>query len=93
MRSGVQSPPRMPPSHLAPTKRFPHPWSEPVSAADARSGSVRLAEDPIARRFVDGQVIQMPAYENFLKPEEIHAVAAGVRWIHEGSWKGQSLLD
>ena len=53
----------------------------------------RFTENPVARVYVEGQVIQMPAYENFLDPEEIQAVAAAVRWIHEGSWRDQPILD
>jgi mono/diheme cytochrome c family protein len=53
----------------------------------------RLTQNAIARRYVEGQVIQMPAYEKFLSAEEIDALAAAVRWIHEGSWQNQPLLE
>ncbi len=59
----------------------------------AKGRIARLAENVIARRYVEGQVIQMPAYEKFLRPEEIDAIAAAVRWIHEGSWQNQPLLE
>jgi mono/diheme cytochrome c family protein len=59
----------------------------------AKGRIARFMENPIARRFVEGQLIQMPAYEKFLTADEIRALAATVRWIHEGSWREQPLLD
>ncbi len=53
----------------------------------------RLTENPVARRFLEKQVIQMPAYEAFLEPDEIEAVAAAVRWINRGAWRDAPLLD
>ncbi len=47
----------------------------------------RLAEHPIARRFLRRQVIKMPAYGRFLPDADIDALTAYVRWIHAGSWR------
>jgi mono/diheme cytochrome c family protein len=59
-----------------------------------REGRIaRLAGNPIARRFLETQVIQMPAYKTFLDPDEIEAVAAAVRWINQGTWRHAPLLE
>ena len=47
----------------------------------------RLAEHPIASRFLKSQVIKMPAYERFIPAPDIEALAAYVRWIHTGAWR------
>jgi mono/diheme cytochrome c family protein len=59
----------------------------------AKGRIARLTENVIARRYVEGQVIQMPAYERFLSAEDIRAIAAAVRWIHEGTWRDRPLLE
>jgi mono/diheme cytochrome c family protein len=58
-----------------------------------REGTVaRLADHPIASRFLERQRIQMPAYERFLNDEEIEAAAAYVRWLAAGTWRTQPLV-
>ena len=47
----------------------------------------RLAEHPIASRFLKRQVIKMPAYERFVPDADIDALVAFVRWIHAGNWR------
>jgi mono/diheme cytochrome c family protein len=59
----------------------------------AKGRITRLTDNPVARLYVEGQVIQMPAYEKLLSPDEIQAIAAAVRWIHDGSWTTAPLLD
>jgi mono/diheme cytochrome c family protein len=43
----------------------------------------RLAEHPIARHFVEGQRVQMPAYKKFLTPEEITELVRFVQWVRK----------
>jgi mono/diheme cytochrome c family protein len=43
----------------------------------------RLVEHPIARHFVEGQRVQMPAYKKFLKPEEITELIRFVQWVRK----------
>jgi mono/diheme cytochrome c family protein len=47
----------------------------------------RLEGNPIARRFTQGQRIQMPGYKGRLSDEELTAVMAYVRWVNEGDWQ------
>ena len=47
----------------------------------------RLAEHPIAVRFLRRQVIKMPAYERYVPDADIDALVAYVRWIHAGAWR------
>jgi len=59
-----------------------------------RDGSIpRLANHPIASRFLERQRIQMPAYKNFLEDDEIKAAAAYVRWLAGGTWRTQPLVS
>jgi mono/diheme cytochrome c family protein len=59
-----------------------------------REGSIaRLREHPIGSFFLKRQRIQMPAYKSFLSEEEIQAVAAYVRWLAEGEWQRQPLIQ
>jgi mono/diheme cytochrome c family protein len=58
-----------------------------------REGTIaRLADHPLASRFLERQRIQMPAYKRFLSDEEIEAVAAYVRWLAAGTWRTQPLV-
>jgi mono/diheme cytochrome c family protein len=57
----------------------------------ADGGIPRLREDPVAAFFLERQRIQMPAYKAHLKPEEIDALVAYVRWIAAGSWRSMPL--
>lgn len=58
-----------------------------------REGKIqRLATHPIAKRFLKGQRIKMPAYEKLLTDWEMSAIAQYVRWLSAGSWRSQPLL-
>lgn len=55
-------------------------------------GSIaRLRNHWLARRYIEGQRVSMPAYKNFLSDEEIRALMAYVRWVHKGEWQKQPL--
>jgi mono/diheme cytochrome c family protein len=41
----------------------------------------RLQEDPLARRFLDRQVIQMPAYRGRITPEDVRGIVHYIRWL------------
>jgi mono/diheme cytochrome c family protein len=59
-----------------------------------REGSItRLTENPLGAWFLRRQTIQMPAYKQFLSEDDIAALAAAIRWIHDRSWEHQPLLD
>jgi hypothetical protein len=45
----------------------------------------RLLENPLARRFLDRQVLKMPAYRGRVEPFEVEAIAAYIRWLREGA--------
>jgi mono/diheme cytochrome c family protein len=73
-------------------KGYIPPWDGPDyselvrSDAEAREWIVdgrprRLAEDRVARRFLDRQVIQMPAYRGRIKPAEVDQIVHYVRWL------------
>ncbi|HJQ83736.1 MAG TPA: c-type cytochrome [Candidatus Binatia bacterium] len=47
----------------------------------------RLVEHPVAVRFLRRQIVKMPAYDRFLPPADIDALAAYVRWIRAGAWR------
>lgn len=49
----------------------------------------RIAEHPIGRRFLEGQAVKMPAYEHFIQPADIKALAAYVRWLNSEAWRAQ----
>lgn len=53
----------------------------------------RFTEHPVARRFIERQIIKMPAYEKILAADEIRAVAAAVRWIRGGTWGEAPLFE
>ncbi len=60
--------------------------SEDELSAWIRDGGIaRLRENPVARRFLDRQRIQMPAYGRFLSAPEIADLAAYVRWLASDS--------
>lgn len=41
----------------------------------------RLREHPIARRFIAGQAVKMPAYRGHIAPEDVELLVAYVRWL------------
>ena len=41
----------------------------------------RLQEDPLARRFLDRQVVQMPAYRGRIAPGDVEDVVHYIRWL------------
>jgi mono/diheme cytochrome c family protein len=41
----------------------------------------RLQEDPVARHFLDRQVIQMPAYRGRITPEDVESIVHYIRWL------------
>jgi mono/diheme cytochrome c family protein len=43
----------------------------------------RLRANPAARHFLDGEAIQMPAFGDNLKPDELEALVAYVHWVRE----------
>jgi len=47
----------------------------------------RITEDRIGAFFFRRQVIKMAAYGHFLAADDVHALAAYVRWIRAGSWR------
>ncbi len=49
----------------------------------------RIAEHPVGGWFFERQLLQMPAYGRMLPPEDIDALVAWVRWVREGSWRGE----
>jgi mono/diheme cytochrome c family protein len=51
----------------------------------------RLDENPIARRFTEGQRIQMPAYRELLGEEQLEALVAYVKWVNEGGWQATGM--
>jgi len=53
----------------------------------AKGESPRLADHPIASRFLRRQVIKMPAYGRFVPDADLDALVAYVRWIHAGGWR------
>jgi len=57
----------------------------------ADGGIPRLQDDAAARFFIDRQRVHMPAFKSFLKPDEIDALMAYVRWVAGGEWKTMEL--
>jgi mono/diheme cytochrome c family protein len=47
----------------------------------------RIAEHPMGRRWLERQLIKMPAYGRFLPREDVDAVVAYVRWLRAGTWR------
>lgn len=47
----------------------------------------RLANDPIARPFVQGQVITMPAFKGRLDEPRMAALMAYVKWVNASGWR------
>lgn len=57
-----------------------------------RDGSIeRLRDQPIARYFIDGQRVSMPAYADFATDAELEALVHYVNWVHRGDWRDQPL--
>jgi mono/diheme cytochrome c family protein len=53
-------------------------------------GSIpRITEHPIGGWFFRRQAVKMPAYGRFLKPEDIDAIEAYVKWIRVGAWRSK----
>jgi mono/diheme cytochrome c family protein len=59
----------------------------------ADGGIPRLRNDQVASFFLERQRIQMPAYREHLKPEEIDALVAYVRWTAGGTWRTMPLSE
>ena len=53
----------------------------------AEGHSQRLNDHPIASHFVNGQVIKMPKYKNFLTEQQIEALVRYVQWVHSREWE------
>jgi mono/diheme cytochrome c family protein len=51
----------------------------------------RLRHHPIARYFMRGQRIAMPAYHDFMPETDLVAVMRYVRWVNAGAWQSQAL--
>jgi mono/diheme cytochrome c family protein len=51
----------------------------------------RLDDNPIARRFTEGQRIQMPAYNKVLDDAQLQALMAYVKWINAGEWQAAAM--
>jgi hypothetical protein len=45
----------------------------------------RLEQNPLARYFLEGQIVQMPAYRDSLSQEELARLVAYIRWLRERS--------
>lgn len=63
-----------------------------TSADDARQWisdgvSKRLSEQADAQWLIAGQAIKMPAYRDFLEPEQIDSLVALVEWLAKGHWR------
>jgi mono/diheme cytochrome c family protein len=56
-------------------------------------GVPRLRNDPLASYFIERQRIQMPAYKDRLKADEIDALVAYVRWLETGAWQKAPLSE
>ena len=41
----------------------------------------RLQDDPVARRFLDRQVVQMPAYRGRIAPDDVDRIVHYIRWL------------
>jgi mono/diheme cytochrome c family protein len=51
-------------------------------------GSIpRITEHPIGGWFFRRQAAKMPGYGKFLKPEELAAIEAWIKWIRVGAWR------
>src|SRR4029450_7912772 len=59
----------------------------------AEGGIPRLRDDQLASYFLERQRIQMPAFKDHLKPEEIDALIAYVRWLAGGEWRKAPLSE
>ena len=59
----------------------------------AEGGIPRLRNDPLASYFIERQRIQMPAFKDRLKPDEIDALVAYVRWLADGDWQTAPLSE
>jgi mono/diheme cytochrome c family protein len=46
----------------------------------------RIAEHPVGKVFFRRQATKMPAYGGFVKPGDVEALAAYVKWIRAGGW-------
>lgn len=51
----------------------------------------RLGDNFVARHFLGSQRVSMPAYRDFLKEDELQALMAYVRWVHDGDWRDKAL--
>jgi mono/diheme cytochrome c family protein len=57
-----------------------------------RDGQIaRLRDHPIAKYFIHGQRISMPAYKGFITDQQVVALIRYVRWVNDGGWQGQGL--
>lgn len=57
-----------------------------------RDGTLpRLREHPIARYFIEGQRVYMPAYKDFIGDADLDALVRYVNWVHAGDWRDQPL--
>jgi len=54
-------------------------------------GIPRLRDNPLASYWIERQRIQMPAFKDHLKPPDIDALVAYVRWLSKGSWQTASI--
>ena len=59
----------------------------------AEGGIPRLRDDQLASYFLKRQRIQMPAFKDHLKPEQIDALIAYVRWLAVGDWQTAPLSE
>lgn len=59
----------------------------------AEGGIPRLRGDPLASYFLERQRIQMPAFKDHLKADEIDALIAYVHWLADGKWQKAPLTE
>jgi len=51
----------------------------------------RIAQNPIGRYFFARQRVRMPAFKSFTGDDDLRAIAAYVRWLADGGWRGEPL--
>src|SRR5262249_6037464 len=51
----------------------------------------RLADNPLARHYLQAQRVYMPAYRGFVTDQEIEALMRYVRWVNAGDWQNKPL--
>jgi mono/diheme cytochrome c family protein len=53
----------------------------------------RLRDHPVAGHFIRSQRVSMPAFRDFITDAQLQALMHSVRWVNEGEWQKQSMVD